>query len=227
MTLDRLTELAAQSDGILYVMAVLLLIALTVIIDRFWFLGRTIRRGKRVTSTVAQFGYLDRKTLADLVEKSPRLPHRALLEVPLQHPDLKDPHRLSELLEESILWQVPRLDSRLWLLDTIVTLAPLLGLLGTIAGMVKAFAVLGDAGNAATQITGGVGEALIATACGLLIAIVGLVCFNSLNNWTRLIVHQLETLKISMVNRLDAPRTASGERRAYNPAIHPVANTGT
>ncbi|MGY4299083.1 biopolymer transport protein ExbB [Bradyrhizobium sp. i1.4.4] len=160
MTLDHLTELAAQSDGILYVMAVLLLIALTVIIDRFWFLGRTIRRGKRVTSIVAQLAHLDRKTLADLAEKSPRLPHRALLEVPLQHSELKDAHRMSELLEEAILWQVPKLDSRLWLLDTIVTLAPLLGLLGTIAGMVKAFAVLGDAGNAATQITGGVAARL-------------------------------------------------------------------
>ncbi|MCC8965364.1 hypothetical protein H8A95_24365 [Bradyrhizobium sp. Pear76] len=93
MTPDRLTELAAQSDGILYVMAVLLLIALTVIIDRFWFLGGTIRRGKRFTSTVAQFANLDRETLADLVEKSPRLPHRALPEVPLHHSELKDAHR--------------------------------------------------------------------------------------------------------------------------------------
>lgn len=226
MTLDRLTELAAQSEGILYVMAVMLLIALTVIIDRFWYLGRTIRHGKHVTRIVAKLAYLDRKTIADLVEKSPGLPHRAVLEVALQHPELKDAHRLSELLEEAILWQVPRLDSRLWLLDTIVTLAPLLGLLGTIAGMVKAFAVLGDAGSAPAQITGGVGEALIATACGLLIAIVGLVCFNSLHNWTRLIVHQLETLKVSMVNRLDAPRVTTAERRATNPAIHPVAHVG-
>ncbi|TWB87252.1 hypothetical protein FBZ93_12233 [Bradyrhizobium macuxiense] len=93
MTLDRLTELAAQSDGNLYVMAVLLLIALTVITDRFWYLGRTIRCGKYVTRTVSRFTHLDRKTLADLVEESPRLPHCALLKVPLHHSELKDAHR--------------------------------------------------------------------------------------------------------------------------------------
>ena len=46
----------------------------------------------------------------------------------------------------------------------------------------------------------------MATACGLFIAIVGLIFFNGLNNRVRLVVHQLETIKIMLVNRLDAPR---------------------
>lgn len=68
-------------------------------------------------------------------------------------------------------------------LDTCITAAPLLGLLGTVTGMMRTFGALGggDIGAAAGQITGGVAEALIATAFGLLLAIVGLFPFNYLN----------------------------------------------
>lgn len=222
MNLDHITQLAANSEGILYVMAVLLLLALTVVIDRFWYLGRTIRRGELITRTVSQFAHLDRKTIKDLADRSRRLPHGAVLEVPLHYPEVDDAHRLSELLEEAILWQAPKLDSRLWMLDTVVTLAPLLGLLGTIIGMFKSFQVLGDGSSAPAQITGGVGEALVATACGLFIAIIGLVCFNSLNNCVRIVVHQMETLKIVLVNRLDAPRAVPHEKRVHGSTIHTV-----
>ena len=68
-------------------------------------------------------------------------------------------------------------------LDTCITAAPLLGLLGTVTGMMRTFGALGggDIGAAASTITGGVAEALIATMCGLAIAVTSLLPFNILN----------------------------------------------
>lgn len=79
--------------------------------------------------------------------------------------------------------ELQRFSQGLPVLDTCITAAPLLGLLGTVTGMMATFGALagGDIAAAAGQITGGVAEALIATACGLLIAVVGLFPFNYLN----------------------------------------------
>jgi len=67
----------------------------------------------------------------------------------------------------------------LWVLETVVTAAPLMGLLGTITGMMQAFKVIGGSGLVApTQVTSGVAQALIATALGLLIALFALFGFN-------------------------------------------------
>ena len=67
----------------------------------------------------------------------------------------------------------------LWVLETVVTAAPLMGLLGTITGMMQAFKVIGGSNLVApTQVTAGVAQALIATALGLLIALFALFAFN-------------------------------------------------
>src|SRR5438045_1383206 len=68
----------------------------------------------------------------------------------------------------------------LTVMDTLVTLAPLLGLLGTVSGIFRTFLSIGSATveGATGAITGGIGEALIATMCGLAIAIVSLIPYN-------------------------------------------------
>jgi biopolymer transport protein ExbB len=82
-------------------------------------------------------------------------------------------------MEAAAQTEMGRLRSYLPVLDTIITLSPLLGLLGTVTGMIAAFGILSTSGmNQPTAITGGVAEALIATAAGLAIAIATLVPYN-------------------------------------------------
>jgi len=79
-------------------------------------------------------------------------------------------------------------------LDTIVTLAPLEGLFGTVTGMIHAFGLLGASElGAPTAITGGIAEALVATAFGLLIAMVSLLPFNYLNTRLEQARQEIET----------------------------------
>lgn len=68
-----------------------------------------------------------------------------------------------------------RLRERLNYLSMIVTMAPLLGLLGTISGMIESFSIFSVRAGEPLAITGGIGEALIATATGLCVAIFALI----------------------------------------------------
>lgn len=78
-------------------------------------------------------------------------------------------------------------------MDTLVTLAPLLGLLGTVTGIMGSFTSIGTAELAVEKVTGGIGEALIATACGLGIAIFALIPFNFFTQKTARLQFELET----------------------------------
>jgi len=91
--------------------------------------------------------------------------------------------------------ELRRLSRGLPILDTVITLAPLLGLLGTVTGMIHAFGLMGASElEAPTAITGGIAEALIATAFGLGIAITSLIPFNWLNAKVERAQHELQDL---------------------------------
>lgn len=103
------------------------------------------------------------------------------------------------------------LGRRLWVLETIVTAAPLLGLMGTIGGMMNAFKIIGGNGIVnPTGVTGGVAQALIATAIGLLIALISLFGFNFFSRMQSQTMDEMERLGTRLIDhiRLDQQEDA-------------------
>ncbi len=203
MTMHYLIHLANYSDGVLYIMAVILTIALAVIIDRFWYLRRTLMQGNSLVEKLAALKEATHSQLTSLAASAPGLPEAVLLDVAVRHLGITNGEQLGNRLDEATLRLAPALDKRLWILDTIVTLAPLLGLFGTIVGMFHAFSVLSAPGHAPTAVTGGIADALVATASGLFVAMTGLLAFNGLNNKVRVVLHQLDLVKTMLLNRMD------------------------
>jgi len=111
-------------------------------------------------------------------------------------------HSLGNAFTRAANQEMQRFSQGLPTLDTCITAAPLLGLLGTVTGMMGTFAALntggGDIGSSTGAITGGVAEALIATMCGLGIAITGLLPFNYLNARLEEARHDIEDASNSL-----------------------------
>jgi biopolymer transport protein ExbB len=86
-----------------------------------------------------------------------------------------------------------KISARLWILDTIITAAPLLGLLGTIFGIMQTFTALSEGGvSDPAEVSRGIGLALTATAIGIAVALVGLVGHNVLNRRAQLLTESFK-----------------------------------
>lgn len=114
-----------------------------------------------------------------------------------------------QLFENAAATVMGRLRERLSYLETIVTLAPLLGLLGTVVGMIQSFQVLAVKTGQMQAITGGVGEALVATATGLCVAVLALLCHSWLCQRLECLAGDLEECGAAL---LTASTVATGRR---------------
>ena len=96
-----------------------------------------------------------------------------------------------------------KLSKNVWIVETTVTAAPLLGLLGTIIGMMSSFKLFGvDNLINISGITGGVAEALVATAVGLGIALIALFAFNYLSRKQDSILDDMERLGTRVIDHV-------------------------
>ena len=202
--IETIIHFSIMSGGLLPLMGLLLLITLTVIVERLYFYHRVLKSGDALERDLRDVGYQEKEKLKQLEKHYSETLQVALITTSLTS-DVKDTEAMDRQLEESIMWQLPKIDRSIWLLDTSVTLAPLMGLLGTIIGMVHAFDVLGTSGsteNTTKMVTGGIAEALVATGGGLLIAIIAVLFLNHFNKRVRLAMHQMDLIKTMLLNRL-------------------------
>lgn len=166
------------------------LAALTVIIDRIAFLIREKR--SRYPETVGKiFSEVEKGNIEEAIQTGEGC--KDFVAVTLVY-GLRHRHKaFSNALLQAANKELKRFNRGLPILDTIITLAPLLGLFGTVTGMIHAFGLLGGSElEAPTVITGGIAEALIATAYGLLTAIIALIPFNYLNARLEEARHEIE-----------------------------------
>jgi biopolymer transport protein ExbB len=129
-------------------------------------------------------------------------------------PDPSIPLWLREANAQSVASQIERdMSKGFWVLETIVTAAPLLGLLGTIVGMMHSFQLFGGTGLVdPAGVTGGVAQSLVATAIGLVVALFALFAFNYFSRRLERLMDELESFANARLGeiRLAAAAAAAG-----------------
>ncbi len=167
-------------------------VALAVVLERlfFWLVVSVHKNQKLVNRifTLTEAGEFD--TAIKEGEASKCLVCR-ILTAGLAHRN----YGLVQSLEAAAMQEIERMKRFLSVLDTIITLAPLLGILGTVSGIIVSFDLLGSAGiEDPKAVTGGIAQALLTTAAGLAIAIVALLPYNALTRKVEKVTRYLEQL---------------------------------
>lgn len=209
------------SGGLLAIMPLLLIATLAVGLERLWLLRRMFRAGTTVQAALRRIRYRDAgalRTLRDADRSS--LPGHLVATAMASRGETADD--IETHLDEEIMRATPLLLRGVWVLDTAVTIAPLLGLFGTIIGLIQTFNVLSAHGGP-SEVTGGIADALISTAAGVLIAVVAVCFLNGINALMAAITFQLETTKLALLNRLHGHGVALADEPATVRTLQPAA----
>lgn len=172
---NAVIEFIHDGGPIMYPILVVGIFAVGVLVERiFWWIRFSAQRNggqlEQVYATL-EAGDLDKAIALSAKTSDPV--------VRMVHHGLKHQHSsMQGALEVAAGHELQAAGRFLGAMDTVVTLGPLLGLLGTVTGIMGSFSSIGDSELAVEKVTGGIGEALIATAAGLGIAIATLVPMN-------------------------------------------------
>jgi len=194
---------ALQVGGaMIYPLLLLAVVAAVVIVEKGFVFGARARVPAAVAQLVETYGFAWEELEQRLGAVPPRNYFGRFVRVIAdnrKHPAWWVESRAAD--EASLIEQ--SLGRWLWVLETIVTAAPLLGLLGTITGMIRAFKLFGTEGLVDPRgVTGGVAEALVATAVGLFIALVALFAFNYFSHRQARVMDELEQVGTRLVDTL-------------------------
>jgi len=196
-----------KGGPVMWPILIVSIIALTVVIERcIWWSGRWFRRDpKRIEKVFTAIENGDTPE-ASRLSRGSRDPVLRMLWNGLNHQHSS----LEAALQVAAGIEIKRAGRFLVVMDTLVTLAPLLGLLGTITGLIRSFSFLGNEELAVQAVTGGIAEALIATACGLGIAIFALIPFNFFTSRVSNLEFELQTAATNLEVMLHAQTAEKG-----------------
>ncbi len=192
-----------QAGGPVVIPLLLLaVVALIMVIERAIYLARVDSNVDRLLGKVVPL--LETGKFDDAMKESSagRGPVYSIMRTGIEQ-GRKSGGKLEEILQESILAELPSLERFLGALAVMAAVAPLLGLLGTVSGMIGTFQVITVYGTGnAKLLSGGISEALITTEIGLVIAVPILLAHAWLNRQVRTIVSHMDRAAISLVSTI-------------------------
>lgn len=200
-----------QKGGpVMYPIILCSILAFAIVIERFYHLHRAKIDTKKFMDDMANI--LRRNRIVDAVElcdKTPGpIPH--ILKAGLMKHD-RPRQEIKEAIEDAGLYEVPRLEKNVPVLATIAHISPLLGLLGTVTGMVRCFQIIQEKSTSLHPVSpgdlaGGIWEALITTVAGLSVGIPTLVAYNYFVNRVSGFILDMEKAATDLVNMLTQKR---------------------
>lgn len=108
---------------------------------------------------------------------------------------------LEEKAREIALEELPKLEKNMWLLSMAAQLSPLVGLLGTVTGMIMSFNIISQSGTGDPKaLAGGIAQALITTAAGLIVAVPSVFSYNFLNKKIDNVLNSIEKSSVELIN---------------------------
>ena len=171
-----------QKGGFIMVLILLLsLVAAVIIIERFLYFRRIrVDEDKMISRLRATLEKRHYDEAINICENNPS-PIANLMKVGIEHRSYSGAE-IRESIMGAANMEIPKMERFLSALGTIAHISPLLGLLGTVTGNIKAFGILGGFGNIGdpSLLASGISEALLTTAAGLIVSIPAIIFYNHL-----------------------------------------------
>ena len=180
--------------------------ALAIIIEKVWFLGAIkIDMQDFLAALLDKMRRQQVKEALEICDKT-KSPVAAILKAGILKYD-RPRQQISEAIEDASLYQIPHLEKNVPLLAMIANTAPLLGFLGTVTGMIRCFQVIEVKAGSAYMVSpgglaGGIWEALLVTAAGLVVAIPAFIAYNYFVNRINEYIRDMERVSHELVNAL-------------------------
>ncbi len=203
-------DLIQKGGPMMYLIIIASILAFGVVIERIYHLNKArIDAGKFMDGII---NVLKRNKIIEAIEMCNATPGPIahIVKAGILKHDRSKPE-IKEAVEEAARLEIPRMEKHLPVLATIAHIAPLLGLVGTVTGMIKSFQVIQQKASAMIPVNpgdlaGGIWEALLATLAGLAVAIPTYVAYNYLVSQVDSLVYDMETSATDLVNLLSSRR---------------------